>query len=104
MQGSGGLIYLGILVLAFYLLIIRPQMQRSKQMRDLLAALSVGDRVVTIGGLHGTITAMRDDVLTLRVADGVELDFDKNSIGQRIAPEEAVDPDIEIASEDEDDD
>jgi len=99
MQGSAGLIYLGILVLAFYLLIIRPQMQRSKQMRELLAALSLGDKVVTIGGMHGTIVEMTDNTVTLRVTDGVEVDFDKSAIGQRLAPEGAVESEVEVETE-----
>jgi preprotein translocase subunit YajC len=83
MQGSGGLIYLAVLVIAFYLLIIRPQMQRTKQARELLASLAIGDRVVTVGGLHGTIVEMVDTTVTLRVADGVELTFEKGSIGRK---------------------
>ncbi len=86
MQGSGGLIYLAVLVVAFYLLIIRPQMQRTKQMRELLASLAVGDKVVTIGGLHGTIVEMVDATVVLRAADGVELVFEKTAVARKDAP------------------
>jgi preprotein translocase subunit YajC len=96
MQGSAGLVYLGVLVIAFYLLIIRPQMQRTKQMRELMASLAVGDKVVTIGGLHGRIVAMDDGVATLRVSDGVELEFEKTAIARRDSGE-AVD--VEEASD-----
>jgi preprotein translocase subunit YajC len=85
MEGSGGLLYLGVLVVAFYLLIIRPQMQRTKQVKELMASLAVGDRVITIGGLHGTIVAMEGTAVTLRVADGVELRFEKTAIGRKDA-------------------
>ena len=85
MQGSGGLIYLGVLVVAFYLLIIRPQMQRTKQMRELMASIAVGDQVVTIGGLHGTITAIVGTVVTLEAAPGVELHFEKTAIARKDA-------------------
>ena len=87
MQGSAGLIYLGVLVIVFYLLIIRPQMQRTKQMRELMASLSVGDKVVTIGGLHGRIVAINETIVTLRVSDGVELEFEKTAIARRDAGE-----------------
>ena len=87
MQGSAGLVYLGVLVVAFYLLIIRPQMQRTKQMRELMASLAVGDKVVTIGGLHGRVVAMNESVVTLRVSDGVELEFEKTAIARRDAGE-----------------
>jgi len=80
-----GLIYLGFLVVVFYLLIIRPQTQRNKQMRELMASLGVGDRVITIGGLHGTIVGIEGTVVTLRVADGVELEFEKTAIARREA-------------------
>jgi preprotein translocase subunit YajC len=83
LEGSGGLLYLGVLVIAFYLLIIRPQMQRTKQMRELMASLAIGDQVVTIGGLHGSIIAMVGTVVTLRVADGVELQFEKSAIARK---------------------
>jgi preprotein translocase subunit YajC len=85
MEGSAGLLYLGVLVVAFYLLIIRPQMQRTKQVKELMASLAVGDRVITIGGLHGTIVAMEGTVVTLRAADGVELRFEKTAIGRKDA-------------------
>lgn len=85
MEGAG-LLYLGVLVGAFYLLIIRPQMQRNRQMRELMASLEVGDRVVTIGGLHGTIVDIDGAVATIRVADGVELHYEKSAIARKDAP------------------
>lgn len=90
MPDSGGLIYLGVLVLAFYLLIIRPQMQRTKQMKELMASLAVGDRVITIGGMHGSILAMEGTVVTLRVADGVELYFEKSAIARKVTGAEGA--------------
>jgi preprotein translocase subunit YajC len=90
MEGSAGLLYLGVLVVAFYLLIIRPQMQRTKQVKELMASLAVGDRVITIGGLHGTIVAMDGTAVTLRAADGVELVFEKTAIGRKDAGGEDV--------------
>ncbi len=83
MQGFEGLVYLVVLVIAFYLLIIRPQMQRTKQMRELMASLQIGDRVVTVGGLHGAIVEMVDSTVTLRVADGVELTYEKGSVARK---------------------
>lgn len=92
LQGSGGLIYLGVLVVAFYLLIIRPQMQRNKQVRELMASLAVGDEIITIGGMHGTVTAIEGTLVTVRVAADTEIVFEKSAIGRRNArQEEAVD-------------
>lgn len=89
-QGSGGLIYLAVLVIAFYLLIIRPQMQRTKQMRELMASLEIGDRVVTVGGLHGAIVEMVGSTITLRVADGVELTYEKGSVARKETEADSV--------------
>lgn len=89
MQDYAGLIYLGVLVVAFYLLIIRPQMQRTKQMRALMESLAVGDKIVTIGGMHGVIVGMVDKAVTVRAAEGVELTFEKSAIARRSAAEAA---------------
>lgn len=89
MQDYAGLVYLGVLVVAFYLLIIRPQMQRTKQMRALMESLAVGDRIITIGGMHGSIVEIVDKVVTVRAADGVELRFEKSAIARKSAPEVA---------------
>lgn len=66
----------------FYLLLIRPQQQQAKRRRQMLEALKKGDRVITAGGLHGEITAIKDDTVMLRVAEKVELKFSKSAISQ----------------------
>jgi len=57
----------------FYLLLIRPQQKRQKAHRLMLEALKKGDKVVTNGGLMGTVAAVTKDVVTLQVADNVRL-------------------------------
>jgi len=81
-QGTISIIYIVILIAAFYLLIIRPQQVRNKQMRELIASLSEGDRVVTIGGLRGTVVTLKDETVVLRVLDGSELEFEKAAIAK----------------------
>ena len=69
--GGGELITTIVMMVAmvaiFYFLLIRPQRKKDKQVKDMLAALKVGDRICTIGGLYGTIAGLKDDnvVLTL---------------------------------------
>ena len=67
--GTGSLISTIVMMLAmvaiFYFLLIRPQRKKDKQVKDMLAALKVGDRICTIGGLYGTIAALKDDTVTL---------------------------------------
>lgn len=82
MQGTISIIYIVILIAAFYLLIIRPQQVRNKQMRELIASLSEGDRVVTIGGLRGTVVTLKGETVVLRVLDGSELEFEKAAIAK----------------------
>ncbi len=60
----------------FYFLLIRPQRKKDKKVKDMLAALKVGDRICTIGGIYGTITVMKDDSVELSVGkDNVKLIF-----------------------------
>ena len=56
-----------LIVVVFYFMLIRPQKKKDKQVKDMLAALKVGDRVTTIGGIHGTISGIKDDNITITV-------------------------------------
>lgn len=82
MQGTIGIIYIAILIAAFYLLIIRPQQVRNKQMRELVASLSEGDRVVTLGGLRGTVVTVKEETVILQVFDNSQLEFEKAAIAK----------------------
>lgn len=82
MQGLYGIAYIVILIAAFYLLIIRPQQVRAKEMRELMAALSEGDRVITIGGLRGTVVSVGEETVILRVYDNSQLEFEKTAIAK----------------------
>ena len=56
-----------LIVVVFWLFLIRPQRKKDKKIKEMLAALKVGDRVCTIGGIYGTIVRIKDDVLTVEV-------------------------------------
>ncbi len=75
-------ISLFIVFVVFYLLIIRPQQQQQKKRQKMLSELKKGDRVITVGGIHGEITAVHDDDLTLRIADKVEIRIAKAGIAR----------------------
>ncbi len=66
----------------FYFLLIRPQQKQKRERETMLASLKRGDRVVTTGGLHGTITGLEETRVVLRVADQVKLEFDRTAIGR----------------------
>ena len=69
-----------ILVLFFYFLLYRPQKQAQKKRDAMLAALKVGDEIITLGGMHGKITALDDKTVTLRAAEGVSIIFERSAI------------------------
>jgi preprotein translocase subunit YajC len=64
----------------FYFFLIRPQQKADKQRRDMLAAIKKGDRIISVGGLIGTIVDILDDRVKLRIADKVEVELSKSGI------------------------
>lgn len=77
-------VYFAVIALAFFLLIVLPQRRRTSAHRALLAALQVGDEVITIGGILGTIRELDDEKIRLEVADGVVLTVARNAIAQSV--------------------
>lgn len=69
-----------LIFLIFYLLIIRPQRIKEKKHQNMLRNLSKGDQVVTVGGLHGTIVGLSDEIVVLRVAENVKVEVSRNAI------------------------
>ncbi len=66
----------------FYFLLIRPQQKRSREQRELLAALDKGNEVVTGGGLVGRIARLSDQYVTLEIASGVEVTVQRGAVTQ----------------------
>lgn len=81
------LISLVLLVAIFYFLLIRPQQRRMRQQRELVEALTIGDEVITIGGLYGRIIEMDDESVTVEISPGTRVRFVKNAIARRLSPE-----------------
>jgi preprotein translocase subunit YajC len=103
-------LYFAVIAALFFILIVRPQRRQAAARRALIEALAVGDDVITAGGIYGTIVAMDDDVLTVQVAPGVELQVAREAIARRRDEAAAVpgppaldddaDPDADPATED----
>ena len=70
------------IVAIFYLLLIRPQQQQKKKTEQMLKELKKGDRVVTTGGIIGTVVGVDDAKAVLKIADDVKVEFAKGSITQ----------------------
>ena len=78
-MSNGGMLI--ILMIALFAVMIIPQRKREKKIKDMLANLKPGDRVRTIGGIYGTITAIKDDVVTISVGpEKVRLVFIRGAI------------------------
>jgi preprotein translocase subunit YajC len=78
--GFGAFVPLIIMFAIFYFLLIRPQQKKAKQHKELLSALKKGDRVVSSGGLHGTVTGLTEDVVTMEIAPKVRVKVSRASI------------------------
>ncbi len=77
------LMLIGFLVIMFgmfYLLIIRPQRKRQQEHQALVSSLTNGDRVVTIGGIQGTIESMNDESVVLKIESGASIRMTRSSI------------------------
>ncbi|OPL19152.1 MAG: hypothetical protein AVO35_12325 [Candidatus Aegiribacteria sp. MLS_C] len=82
-MGGGGImsfVPMLAIIAIFYFLMIRPQQKQAKMLREMRDALQKDDRVVTSGGIHGVITNLKGDVVTVRIADNVKIDVDRNSL------------------------
>ncbi|HVE46341.1 MAG TPA: preprotein translocase subunit YajC [Acidimicrobiales bacterium] len=73
-----------IFLALMWVLLVRPQQQRVRQQRDLVASLEIGDEVVTAGGILGRITGLTDQEATMEVAPGVNMRFLRGAINARL--------------------
>lgn len=74
------LVMLGAVFLVFYFLIIRPQNKRQKETKQMLSSLKKGDKVVTAGGIRGSIHSVKEDVIVIKVDDNTKIEFNKASV------------------------
>jgi preprotein translocase subunit YajC len=94
------LILIGVV---FYFLLIRPQQRRARAQRELIQSVDVGDEVVTIGGIYGTVRAVDDDAISVEVSPGTTLRFVRSAIARKLSSddeeEEEEEPEDEEADE-----
>lgn len=86
-----GLLFLLLIILVFYFFFIRPQMKKQKQLRQFREQLKKGDKVVTIGGIHGKIVEEQEQSFTLEVEDGTRFRVQKSAIAMEGASEQLGD-------------
>jgi preprotein translocase subunit YajC len=69
-------------------MMIRPQQQRQKKQQEMIEALRVGDRIVTVGGFYGSVVAIKEYTFIIKIAEDVQVELQKNAIGQLAADDE----------------
>ena len=82
-ENVGLIVWLVVMIALFYFMLIRPQKKQQKAMKAMLDNLAVGDKIVTIGGIHGKIVKMKDDTIVLESGSGTEkstLTVSRNSV------------------------
>jgi len=95
-----GLVLL-LLIPVFWLLIIRPQQQQRRAHQAVVATLEVGDRVMTVGGVIGTLTEVGAETVRLDAGDGTQLTFGRTFVRQRVDGEPVADsPTMDSTSQD----
>ena len=87
-DGGGGfplntLFFFGAAFLLMYALLIHPQRKQQKEHQQMLQAIEKGDSVVTSGGIHGKVTGIADDVITVEIAERVRVKLNKSAISAR---------------------
>jgi len=88
-SGSGQMVTtfvtFGLVILIFYFLIIRPQNKKQKAAKKMLSALKKGDKVVSIGGVHGTVVSVKEQTTVVKVDDNTKLEFSKSAISSVVS-------------------
>ena len=77
----GNVVLFGSIILIFYFMIIRPQQKRQKERQFMIDSMKKGDKIVTAGGIHGTIVGIEDKTVLVQIADNVKVKVDRATIG-----------------------
>ncbi|MDE3839740.1 preprotein translocase subunit YajC [Bacillus methanolicus] len=86
MEAIGSLIPVLLMFVIFYFLLIRPQQKRQKAVQQMQNDLKKGDKIVTIGGLHGIVDALDEDTIVIKCGDGSRLTYDRAAVREVIQP------------------
>ncbi|HCO48222.1 MAG TPA: preprotein translocase subunit YajC [Spirochaetaceae bacterium] len=74
------LVTFGLVFVVFYFLIIRPQNKKQKEAKKMIEAVKKGDKIVTIGGVHGTVHAVKEGTVVVKVDDDCKIEFSKSAV------------------------
>ncbi len=73
-------IFLLLIIVVFYMFMIRPQMKRQKDLKNYRENLSKGDKIVTTGGIYGKVMDIKEQTITMEIAENVRIKIDKNAV------------------------
>jgi len=97
-SGAGGeiwtwVIMLGALAFIFYFLMLRPQKKERQRHQRMIESLRKNDKIVTMGGIHGTVVSVKENIVVMRIDDNsdVKLSINRSSIGVVVAPDDEED-------------
>ncbi len=69
-----------LIIVIFYFLILRPQQKRQKERTKLLESIKKGDKIITAGGIHGTVEGLEDKTVLVKVSDSVKLKIERSAV------------------------
>ena len=96
--GFGMIMPLVLIVGIMYLFMIRPQQKKQKETQKMLDALKKGDKVVTIGGIHGTVASTKENTVVVKVDDNTKIEFNRTAIATVVVDKPAEEPKAEKKS------
>jgi preprotein translocase subunit YajC len=76
-----------LIFLIIYFLMIRPQQKRQREHQSMLGELKKGDRVMTNSGIYGTVVGLKDDIVVLKIAENVKVEFAKQAVSRTVSKE-----------------
>jgi preprotein translocase subunit YajC len=94
-QQYGLFILIAVMLVVFYLFLIRPQRKRATEHEDMLGSIKKGDEVVTIGGIHGTVKKITADTMEIEVDKNVRLTFSKTAVSKKVTEDEEEEEETE---------
>ncbi len=91
-QSAGGspFILMALIFGIFYFVMIRPQSKKQKELRNKVNSLTKGEKVVTIGGIFGTVSNVKEESITIKVDGSTEIEFRKSAIASVVSKEDAT--------------
>ena len=95
--GFDALIMPILLIIIFWVVLIRPQQKRAKAQKERQANLKKGDNVITIGGMHAMVNAVSDTTVSLKISEGNFVKYDKTAIATVLNKEEKTEEQKEVA-------